>query len=73
MEKEGIEKARNLSERALRVVNYKNERDRLNIWNSYINLEFNFGTEQTLLTTFKKALENNNPKKIYLHLIDLYR
>lgn len=49
MEKEGIEKARALTERALRVINYKNTNDRLNIWNSYLNLEYNFGTQESLI------------------------
>jgi len=73
MESEGIEKARSLTERALRVINYKNNNDRLNIWNSYLNLEFNFGTQESLVQVFQKALKNNNPKPLYFHLLNLYR
>jgi rRNA biogenesis protein RRP5 len=32
-------------ERALRVINFVNEDEKLNLWTAYINLEFHFGTE----------------------------
>lgn len=49
METEGIEKARLILERSLRVVNFRQETDKLNIWNAYMNLENSFGSEANLI------------------------
>lgn len=54
-ENEGIESARNVIERALRVINFSNEIERLNLWTAYLNLEFNFGSEDNLITIFKRG------------------
>ena len=54
-ENEGIESARNVMERALRVINFNNEQERLNLWTAYLNLEFNFGTEDNLISAFKRG------------------
>ena len=56
MEETGIERARQLCERALRVINYKSTQERLNIWNSYLNLEYAFGSQESLVAVFQKAL-----------------
>jgi len=62
MESEGIEHARSIMERALRVINFTNENERLNLWTSYINLEFHFGTEERLINVFKNACNACNSK-----------
>lgn len=48
-QKDGIEKARQLMERALRTIMFRNENEKLNLWTAYINLEYNFGTEDSLM------------------------
>ena len=50
-----------------------NEKEKLNIWTAYMNLESNFGSQETLEEATRKALEVNDRKKIYLSLIDIYR
>lgn len=60
-------------ERALRVINFRNENDKLNVWTSYMNLEHNFGTEQTLVEIFKRALESCKPKSVYFKLLEIYK
>lgn len=52
MEKEGIEGARLIADRGLKVINFRNETEKLNIWTAYLNLEHNFGTEKTLINVF---------------------
>lgn len=49
MEKSGIEQARQVIERALRVINFRNETDKLNIYTAFLNLENTFGSEPTLI------------------------
>jgi rRNA biogenesis protein RRP5 len=44
-------------ERALKVINFRDESDKLNLWTAYLNLEYNFGTEPSLIKTFEKALQ----------------
>lgn len=50
MEKEGIESAREIVERALKRISFKNENDKLNVWTAYMNLENNFGDEKHLIS-----------------------
>jgi len=38
-----------------------------------MNLESNFGTQESLEDITRKALEVNDRKKIYLNLIDIYK
>jgi hypothetical protein len=38
-----------------------------------MNLESNFGTQETLEAVTKRALEVNDRKKVYLNLIDIYK
>ena len=38
-----------------------------------MNLESNFGTQESLEEATKRALEVNDKKKIYLSLIDIYK
>jgi rRNA biogenesis protein RRP5 len=73
MESEGIEQARGIAERSLRVISFSNETDRLNLWTSYLNLEFHFGSEERVRSVFKKGCSSCDPKKLTLKLIDLYR
>ena len=49
MENEGIKSARNVIERALRVINFRSENEKLNIWTAALNLESNFGSEANLI------------------------
>ena len=44
----GIESARKIAERAVKSVSISNEEDKYNIWVAYMNLENNFGSQQTL-------------------------
>lgn len=62
MESEGIENARQIMERALRVINFNNEVEKLNLWNAYLNLEYHFGQEERLISIFKRGCQSCNPK-----------
>jgi rRNA biogenesis protein RRP5 len=53
MEREGVEKARAVMERALRVINFSNDVERLNLWTAYLNLEFHFGSEERVIILFR--------------------
>ena len=71
-EKDGIEKARKEVNRALLVINFNREHDKLNIWKTYLNLEYYFGSADKLLEVCRNALAANKKEDILCHVIDLY-
>lgn len=68
-----INAARSVAQRAVKSVSISNEQDKLNIWTAYMNLESNFGTQESLEQITKRALDVNDRKKVYLNLIDIYK
>lgn len=67
-----VDKARNVGEQALKIISYREERERLNIWIALLNLENKFGTAETLKQTLARALANADPKKVYFQLASIY-
>jgi rRNA biogenesis protein RRP5 len=69
----GVDAARKVAERAVKSICISNEEDKLNIWTAYMNLESNFGNQETLEQCTKRALEVNDRKRVYNNLIDIYK
>ncbi|KAI7898321.1 uncharacterized protein BX663DRAFT_525423 [Cokeromyces recurvatus] len=67
-----IGKARDIGERALKTINFREEQEKMNVWVALLNLENNFGTEETLQELFKRALVYCEPIKVYLQLVKIY-
>lgn len=67
-----IEKAREIGERALKTINYREEQEKLNIWIALLNLENTFGTEETLEDVFKRANEYMEPLVIHQKMVSIY-
>ncbi|CAJ1967373.1 unnamed protein product [Sphenostylis stenocarpa] len=69
-----IEKARSIAERALMTINIREESEKLNIWKAYFNLENKYGNprEEAVMKVFQRALQYNDPKKVYLALLGMY-
>ncbi|QSL64834.1 hypothetical protein MERGE_002138 [Pneumocystis wakefieldiae] len=67
-----FDKAREIGERALRSINYRNEKEKCNIWIALMNLENTFGTEESLNDIFKKACQFNDPKFIMKSLCSIF-
>ena len=68
-----VDAARKIAERAVKSVSVSNDLDKLNIWTAYMNLESNFGTQESLAKCTVRALEVNDRKSVYLNLIDIYK
>eukprot|EP00002_Diphylleia_rotans_P029609 TRINITY_DN6038_c0_g1_i1.p1 TRINITY_DN6038_c0_g1~~TRINITY_DN6038_c0_g1_i1.p1 ORF type:complete len:1954 (+),score=468.69 TRINITY_DN6038_c0_g1_i1:60-5921(+) len=66
-----IEKAREVAERAMKTISFKDENEKLNVWTAYLNLEKSYGTEESLMKIFQRALTHNDPKKVYLRMVDI--
>ena len=73
LDKLDVEAARRVAERAIKSVNMTAEHEKMNVWIAFMNLESKFGTEETLQSAVKRALEVNDKKKVYLQLINIYR
>lgn len=72
-ETEGLLSARKIADRALRVVNFRDEESKLNIWKAYLNIEFYFGNDASCSELFKKALGGNDSFRIIKHMTFLYK
>lgn len=69
----GLDAARKVVDRAVKSIAITSEQDKLNIWTAFMNLESNFGSQETLEQVTKRALEVNDRRKVYLNLIDIYK
>ncbi|XP_063291098.1 protein RRP5 homolog [Pelobates fuscus] len=67
-----IEKARAVAERALKTISFREEQEKLNVWVALLNLENMYGAEDTLLKAFERAVQYNEPLKVFLQLADIY-
>ncbi|KAI8581026.1 hypothetical protein K450DRAFT_234277 [Umbelopsis ramanniana AG] len=67
-----VDKAREIGERALNKISFREEQEKLNVWVAMMNLENTFGTSESLEAVFKRAIIVCEPKKVYLQLVKIY-
>ncbi|XP_021101261.1 protein RRP5 homolog isoform X2 [Heterocephalus glaber] len=67
-----IDKARAVAERALRTISFREEQEKLNVWVALLNLENMYGSPESLSKVFERAVQYNEPLKVFLHLADIY-
>ncbi|EGF78009.1 hypothetical protein BATDEDRAFT_13567 [Batrachochytrium dendrobatidis JAM81] len=67
-----IEKARQVAERALKTINFREEQERLNIWIAFLNLENTYGNVDTLSKVLERAIQMNDAKTVYFHMAKIY-
>ncbi|KAJ7376225.1 hypothetical protein OS493_036048 [Desmophyllum pertusum] len=67
-----IDKARTVAERALKTISFREEQEKLNVWVALMNLENLYGTQESLVKVFERALQQNEPKKVFFQLISIY-
>lgn len=67
-----IEKSREIAERALSVISFREQQEKLNVWVAYLNLENTFGTQESLNEIFERACQYNESKKVHMHLAQIY-
>ena len=67
-----LEKTRAISEKALNSIPHINDDERFNIWVAKMNLEFHFGTEESLKSVSTRALTAMDSLKVYTHLAKMY-
>jgi hypothetical protein len=68
----GVDRARQVCERAIRRIEASKIQDKQNIWVAFMNMEANFGKITDFQKVVTRALEHNDKKAIYLQLISIY-
>ncbi|SPO21291.1 related to RRP5 - processing of pre-ribosomal RNA [Ustilago trichophora] len=66
-----VDQARTIARRALKVINYREEQERMNVWIALLNLENTYGSDDTLESTFKEAVQANDGFTMYLKMINI--
>ena len=68
----GANRAREIAERALNTINMREEEDKANIWISLMNLENEFGDDDTLESVFKRACQYSDNQKMHEKLVSIF-
>ncbi|KAI9331206.1 mitochondrial matrix Mmp37-domain-containing protein [Obelidium mucronatum] len=67
-----IQKAREVGERALKSINFRDAQELMNVWVALLNLENTYGDRESLIKVFERAVAFNEPKAVYLNLASIY-
>lgn len=67
-----IDKSREIAERALKTINYREEQEKMNIWIALLNLENSFGSDESLDEAFKRSVQYMDALTMYQKLIGIY-
>ncbi|CAD5119944.1 DgyrCDS8525 [Dimorphilus gyrociliatus] len=73
VKKNDIDKAREIAERGVKSIGYREEDERFNLWASYLNLEYEYGNQDKFQELFKKAIQFNDAFITYKHLANIYK
>eukprot|EP00977_Amphora_coffeiformis_P029279 scaffold39794_cov176-Amphora_coffeaeformis.AAC.1 len=66
-----LEAARRVAERALERIEFREEREKLNVWCALLTLEIKYGTEDSVNATIKRACAQSNPKQVHLRVCEI--
>eukprot|EP01147_Barroeca_monosierra_P000265 gene265-3640_t len=67
-----LEKARSIAKRALNTINFREEKERMNVWVALLNLENAYGDEPSLHRAFTESCRQMDAMKIHFHLVSIY-
>lgn len=67
-----IEKAREISERALKTIAIREEKEKLNVWIAMLNMENAYGNSESLKETFNRACQYNDAQDVHEKLASIY-
>ncbi|KIO28214.1 hypothetical protein M407DRAFT_72065 [Tulasnella calospora MUT 4182] len=66
-----VDKAREIGRRALEIINFREEQEKMNVWVALLNLEIAYGTSETVQGVFTEAARANDGKSIHLRMSSL--
>ncbi|CDZ96721.1 rRNA processing protein Rrp5 [Phaffia rhodozyma] len=67
-----VQKAREIAQRALKAIGFREEEEKLNVWIALLNLENSYGTEEEVEACFKKAIQFNEPETVHLRMAGIF-
>ena len=67
-----LSKAREVVERAIKTINIREETEKFNVWSAWLNLEVEYGTDETVDEVFRRACQYNDSQDIHECLISIY-
>lgn len=67
-----IDRARDVAERALKTIHFREEAEKFNVWIAYLNLENAYGSQDKLDDVFQRACQYNDPKHMHLRMVAIY-
>jgi rRNA biogenesis protein RRP5 len=66
-----IPAAREVAERAFKRIEFRQEREKLNVWCALLTLELKYGSSTSLQDATDRACQHNNPKQVYLRVSEI--
>ncbi|KUJ22204.1 nucleic acid-binding protein [Mollisia scopiformis] len=67
-----LSKAREVAERAIKIINIREETEKMNVWIALLNLENAYGSDETVEEIFKRACQYNDAQEIHERLASIY-
>eukprot|EP01105_Mastigella_eilhardi_P011867 TRINITY_DN2728_c0_g1_i3.p1 TRINITY_DN2728_c0_g1~~TRINITY_DN2728_c0_g1_i3.p1 ORF type:complete len:383 (-),score=97.93 TRINITY_DN2728_c0_g1_i3:256-1356(-) len=67
-----IQKARDVAERALKTISFREEQEKYNVIVGYINLENIYGTPRSLQEVLDRALQQHDQRRVFEQLAGIY-
>jgi len=67
-----IDQARAVAEKALSTISFREEAEKLAVWVAFLNLENTHGTDESLASVFKRAVQYNDGFKVHEKLLEIY-
>lgn len=66
-----IDKARTVAKKAIASINYREEKELVNVWIALLNLEIRYGTDENFNEALRDATQRNDPYKIYSQTLSI--
>ena len=67
-----VDKARQIGERALQTINIREQTEKKFVWTALLNLEMEYGNEESLDSTFQRACQYNDNLEMHEILASIY-
>lgn len=67
-----VDKARQVARRAFKVIHFREEQEKLNVWIALLNLENMYGSPETLDAVFKEAIQLNDAFEVHMRLLSIF-
>jgi rRNA biogenesis protein RRP5 len=66
-----IPAARKVAERAFQRIEFRQEREKMNVWSALLTLELRYGSEKSFQECMDRACKHNNPKYVFLRVCEM--